>query len=579
MKTKKRVSLCLLGSNHLIVSLLCFSLSLVGALSAQEKPALSQEQKDFILAQEALALKRSKEMAAEQRQRDLQRCLTEVSSDDYPTRAMAIYRLQEMNLPVEQGLPIFSDLLNHEANIVKAGAVSALSVYGLSASSEVDRVFEILENESLPGYVRESAAVALAEIAPKNISNASRLALSLHNEIPVSVGAQIANTLAEYGSAAHGAIPRMVALLNQKKSDYLQLAVFNALRRIEGASNGIDATQQADTTEQAPSDGYVELPERQVSLMLSDLRAQSAPVSGDVIQELLTMMTYDSRVFVKASVLETLSFVALSNADVVAVIVDNIANSNGTIRGSAISALEKVDGDVVAAIPILANAVSHTDARVRMESTKALERSGPAAAPALRSLIAALEGSGGDTDFMEVGAYLEAIRAMKGAAAAAADPLMKVYDSGDLFRGRPQTHTSLMRAYFWVVLTDLGVPKEMLGRIDAALQEQTPHVFAAAARAAGTLGANAESSVPFLMLALQPDYEEHLVDLDRFGGTFGWNTSPRLEAVRALAKIGPTAEDAIPLLQALYSRSDLPTVLPYREDIGEALNSIQPKPR
>src|SRR5262249_3208224 len=126
-------------------------------------------------------------------------------------------------------------------------------------------------------------------------------------------------------------------------------------------------------------------------------------------------------------------------------------------------------------------------------------------------------------------------------------------------------------------LSDVGIPDAALPFIlDALANSDTLRIYTAGAIAAGALGARAADSVPFLLRALRPDVREFTRDFTHLGGATGIDhpltfesylgkppqsgiyPSPRIEAIRALGKIGPAAKTATSLLIEFAQREESP---------------------
>ena len=103
--------------------------------------------------------------------------------------------------------------------------------------------------------------------------------------------------------------------------------------------------------------------------------------------------------------------------------------------------------------------------------------------------------------------------------------------------------------------------------------------FAAAAYAAGSLGSSGRAFVPFLTRALKDNFEDEPLSLESFRAsvTLPSRTSCRIEAIRALAKMGATAAEAIPLLEKLTQTAPHPSkkLVPWKIEAQKALESIK----
>ncbi|HSL81986.1 MAG TPA: SCO family protein, partial [Thermoanaerobaculia bacterium] len=160
----------------------------------------------------------------------------------------------------------------------------------------------------------------------------------------------------------------------------------------------------------------------------------------------------------------------------------------------------------------------------------------------------------GATSEAELTAALRAL-ADRGRGGAGAGPALVALlaENADLYRGRGPREAIRLRACLLATLADVGPPPEALPKVLADLAHgHWPLLQAAAARAAGALGAGGTPAVPYLVDVLQPDTKDDRVPARLCGeeGSPG-RTTARLEAVRALARIGPAARSAVPMLEAI----------------------------
>jgi hypothetical protein len=180
----------------------------------------------------------------------------------------------------------------------------------------------------------------------------------------------------------------------------------------------------------------------------------------------------------------------------------------------------------------------------------------PSAAAALAVALARCDGR---TPDVEVASHLEALAALGPPAAATAVPAIVALlpERAPLYRDRDKPEVERLRAFLLATLTRLGPPAEAAPFVLAELAgARSAHSFAAAARAAGALGTDA--AVPLLLRALDPEFHDDLVSLERYRPDFPPEeaTTAALEAVRALGRIGPAAGAAVPRLRAVADRAD-----------------------
>jgi hypothetical protein len=123
-----------------------------------------------------------------------------------------------------------------------------------------------------------------------------------------------------------------------------------------------------------------------------------------------------------------------------------------------------------------------------------------------------------------------------------------------IYQGRPSCLARAVRRYLLLTLADVGMPAEAIPTVlDELTNALEPATLAAAARAAGTVSRGQDQVVPFLKRALARRGLETGVRLEtiesRSGPATEPNTSPYLEIVRALARLGPAAKAALPELR------------------------------
>jgi hypothetical protein len=112
-----------------------------------------------------------------------------------------------------------------------------------------------------------------------------------------------------------------------------------------------------------------------------------------------------------------------------------------------------------------------------------------------------------------------------------------------------------VRRYVLITLGDLGAPPEAIPVIiDELTNALEPATIAAAARAAGSVTGGREDVVPYLKRALARRGLDSGVRLDtievRTMPPLPLNTSPYLEIIHALTRLGPSAKAALPELAA-----------------------------
>jgi len=179
--------------------------------------------------------------------------------------------------------------------------------------------------------------------------------------------------------------------------------------------------------------------------------------------------------------------------------------------------------------------------------------------------------------------YLQVLRGLGTDAGTSSGVLCELLDErAKLYSGKDKHEVYGLRTHLLVTLADVGRASDgprfiadMLANSDPASAPD----FAAAAYAAGKLGAKGVAWIPFLSRALTDDFKDAIPPPAAHGSVLQpvLTTSGRIEAIRALAQIGPGAFEVIPLLEALShttpaSDQNMPA---WNEEALQALTKIR----
>jgi len=231
----------------------------------------------------------------------------------------------------------------------------------------------------------------------------------------------------------------------------------------------------------------------------------------------------------------------------------------------------------------LARALKHERPTVRHEAAAALLRYGPKAITCLTELTGALEKLDASCRSAQVLPYLQVLRGLGTDAGTSSGVLCELLDErAKLYSGKDKHEVYGLRTHLLVTLADVGRASDgprfiadMLANSDPASAPD----FAAAAYAAGKLGAKGVAWIPFLSRALTDDFKDAIPPPAAHGSVLQpvLTTSGRIEAIRALAQIGPGAFEVIPLLEALShttpaSDQNMPA---WNEEALQALTKIR----
>jgi HEAT repeat protein len=152
-----------------------------------------------------------------------------------------------------------------------------------------------------------------------------------------------------------------------------------------------------------------------------------------------------------------------------------------------------------------------------------------------------------------------------------------------LYKGQEPFLAHYLQAYLIVTLADIGVPEGAKPYILDFLNNSdkfTSHGYAAACRAAGVLGPTFTEALPGLQRALRPTFSDFTMSFQRFSMALGpEDSSCRRESLRALAKMGPKAAAALPLIEQIAKEKPKPgeAVPTWDVEAAAALRAIRGK--
>lgn len=244
---------------------------------------------------------------------------------------------------------------------------------------------------------------------------------------------------------------------------------------------------------------------------------------------------------------------ATNHPGVTSAILASVGHPDDFVAHLAANVLKRSGSDV----RDLANALSNSNSAVRLQAASQLRELGPNAAPALDSLIAALQHAlvhGAEP--RQLGSSLDVLRNLGAGAHRASVTLVKMLDEqSPIYRNIDKHDAYRLRGFIYATLAEIGVPGETLPFISAALanaDSRSAIEFAGAARAAAALGPAARDTAPFLARALHERLDEDFISFDRFDlhAPAGVFTTCQVEALRALRSIGIADEPTVQSVRA-----------------------------
>jgi HEAT repeat protein len=473
---------------------------------------------------------------------------------------------------IGEGFDVNANLCNTSATILLAALIANIpfclpaaqppEVTDRDLRARLDHaVQESYDPKSHPNTVN-AAASASAGIGLTNHFVSYLLNRLQQQEVSGESRYQLAAAVARLGPAAAAAAPILSRWLRDPNT-IVQYHAFVALGQVNPQS-----PISFEALERIQRLGSVD-PEVQYATLLA-MQQQAAPRAAEIPIVITVVKETDHR-GLKCFALETLGLIGPAHTGALRAILACVAESDEFISETGLRALRRIDTAHVELVPVLAEALSSSSWKARYYAAEALREFGPRAKPAVPALAAALSRADSTDKHYWVGAYLEALRAVGPGAVEAADPIVRLLaERSALYRNRSKYEVEQLRAFMLVTLSEVGIPDAALPFIlDALANSDTLsdthsnplRIYAAGAIAAGALGARAADGAPFLLRALRPEFRDYPLTFESYLGNIpksGIYTSPRIEAIRALGKIGPAAKTATSLLTELAQREGSP---------------------
>jgi HEAT repeat protein len=481
---------------------------------------------------------------------------------DNANQYLYMVRLQSMNLSPSEGIPVFTGLLSNESDVVKQGALQSLAEYGPKAKEAVPAILKLVDDPEREWFVTGEAALALARIAGPDRKAADALLRKLGKpNLPDDINKRIIKALGIIGPKAKDSIGTLKDFMVENNNSEIQFAAYCAIGSIHDGKrlSLADLRSLPKVAWEKPEEGYP-------AFQAAEREGRRAVV---LIPPLVELLKKDPPAYLKALAIQSIGFTGGGgNRDLVKPLIDSTASADPFLARVSEEAFDRIDTSLAPAFDLFADALAHSNPAVRHHAALALRRFGPKASKATGQLVEALRRADGKTKLDEIGDDLDALKAVsKGTPDSAAESKRLVdllAERSKLYKGREEQEVHYLRAYILAVIAELGAPESALPYIlDELSKEDSTHAhgFTAAAKAAGSLGAEAKPAVKSLVRALRPAFHDRAVSFEHFyAGQYGGPgmTTARLEAVRALHKIGPAARDVLPLLKAFAAETKVP---------------------
>jgi HEAT repeat protein len=298
-------------------------------------------------------------------------------------------------------------------------------------------------------------------------------------------------------------------------------------------------------------------------------------------------------VYLECVAIDTLAKIRTGDPKAIAAVLERLRPKDFFVRNKASTALLQMDAKQPESVRALAAGLRHKDQSVRMTvatSLRVRDEQGKlppdAHAEMLAPVLAAIAEFDESMSVNHLETYVMLLRRFGTRAAPAGEHLVKIYQSEAFFK-RLGTYGAYVRGKLLAALANIGVPESGRELVLEALQKgpgslpNEASTFAAAARAAATF-ADPKQVVPLLLPGLKvKGKEQALYFIDWSGDGQGKPTTVRLEAVRALAKMGPAATEALPALkEVIEGNAESPPSLDLlvRMEARRAYETIDGKP-
>ena len=495
------------------------------------------------------------------------------------------YLFRTYSLTAEEGVPLLVGLLDHPSVHVEAHAVQTLQYrYAQHAQAATPKLIELVEDgTNRPWWLREWAARALGDISPGEPAVITALIASIQKKRPDEpVNRASIGTLGRIGPPAVEVLPTLRKYLSSPDPEE-QLAAYRSVGQIVNAEplSLEDLKRLASIDWTVADGGYAAFRAIQ----------EAGPRAAFTVAALVETFRQQPPVSIKATVIESLGKVHAGEAAAYRLLLEVLPARWGAagdppaekfLSDLARDALARLTPSDSEAVPHLVKALGHPDPLVRNQAALALRRFGPNAGPAVPALVKLLKQSDARTPPHEIGAYLDALRGIGPAARDAGEILVELLsERSELYRNREKFYAHYLQAWLLVTLADIGVPAgakpyilDLLNNSD----KTQAHGYAAAARAAGVLGPQLPEAIPGLMRSLGPGFPDFPMSFDYFGIALGKeDASCRLEALRALARMGPKAQQAAQVIASLAAEKPEAgsVVPPWGEEAVKTLHAIR----
>ncbi len=494
--------------------------------------------------------------------------------------------MKRARIPVAEGSAFLLQRIDHASDAVRRTVVRMLGAYGVEAKAAAPAVLERIKKETaLP--VRTEAILAFSKMAPRDAEGAGVILELLTGDEKDNTTNKTAlqALIAMSAVVPKSAEPRIAKALQNRATELALLA-----HELIGKMHALDRPTMEQLRTMKEID-WQETPDHGYSVLAS---IGDAGVKGEFAVPLLVgVLESMPPVYLECAAFDAMMKTRTGNPKAITAMLDRMGGKDFYVRIKARAALGFADTKEPAAARALAEGLRHQDLQVRFGAATELRsrdqtlRLPPAAhAEMLEPLLATLAELDDMVPLSHLEAYIQLLRRFGPKAAAAGEPIVKFYQSESYFKKLGSTEL-YVRGKLLAVLANVGVPESGRTLVLEALKKgpvtaDNGFAFAAAARAASSF-ADAEETTPLLLpglLVKGPELALYFIDWSDVPGQ-GKPTTVRLEAARALGKLGAGAKEALPFLRELAEgKADSPITLdlPMRQEARRAYQAISGTP-
>jgi len=520
------------------------------------------------------------------RKEELQAILATFAQEgDVAKQRTAFSKLLDLKVPADEEFQILQPLLDHkDREGVAYFAMVAIGMHGKRAKPAVPKILAIFKDSSAPLFVREAAAATLGQIGDARPAVIEAMTVHLRaSGLSDKFKLNLIESLGALGLDAQDAIPVIERYLKDPDLSVQVKAYYTAGKLRGERLPSLADLRKAKRLEWAKADGAYP------AVMAIEA---AGPQADFTVPLILQAIEEDPPTYIYCVLMRALGHAGANDPKAVRAMLDAIPIKELPLRQEVLRALKKTDISREEVVVVFADGMGDIDPFVQYQCALALRPAGPKAKKAVPALVNVLKKVDSQTSSENLGAFLELAHAIGPAAATCREPILDMLpERAGVYKDRPKMEVHMLRGYLLVTLAEIGITKEALPfvlDVLATSDNRMVQQYASAARAAGALGKDAREAVPFLMRALDPKFADRGMVLESFprhgtallGLDLKKLTSARIEAIRALAKIGPDAKAALPRLTQMV---DDPPIAPaeyyppYNDEARKAIQAIRGK--